>query len=446
MALPSTGDIVHRTDGSDDNGGGWNSARGGTRYNDRSTPILSITDGATASAGSTTLTTAAAGLTDAMKGSYGKVTAGTNIEQDIHFEIVSVTNSSTCIIDRAIDDGVGGVSGATIQIGGAKANPKDEHYDDATKFCVVEYNTVYFKKGTYSGLSAIMTNLDNFYWEGFNTTPGDSPSEADQPTIDSGSNNMIFDEGNHFRFLKFTTTSANGWRVDRGGCFYRCKGENTSGSSNRPAFRGNDQGVTFISCEGISTNGPAFQGNGNGTRFLECYARDSSIGFDLAKLGSIAESTVADNCTTGYLVQDPYVTLKQFVAYGCTTGVEVGAETQFHATNGIVSNNTTGVAADSVDDDSYVDFLVLHSNTTDLDNITDHGNNQTGDPNFTDPANEDFTIDASSSAVGSGASIEGASGIVGAYPRNCGIDWDDHVSGGGGGSFIHVGMDGGMNG
>ena len=61
---------------------------------------LSLTDCATASAGSTTLTSSTGGFTAAMVGKYYKYFCGTNITAGF-YEITGYTDTNTVTIDRA---------------------------------------------------------------------------------------------------------------------------------------------------------------------------------------------------------------------------------------------------------------------------------------------------------------------------------------------------------
>ena len=101
---------------------------------------LSLTDCATASAGSTTLTSSTGGFTAAMVGKYYKY-----FYWDKYYcwflRNYRLYRYKYFTIDRAIDDGVGGISGATGKVGGALAWPLDG---------VAQYNKVWIRSGDYN--------------------------------------------------------------------------------------------------------------------------------------------------------------------------------------------------------------------------------------------------------------------------------------------------------
>lgn len=119
MAIQSTAQWWIRTDGDDTNGGGYDSgiSGAGTNYSDQALPQLSRTDFATSGVGSTTLT-CGGGFTSDMIGNSVRLSAGTNLTLGDYF-IVAYTSSTAVTLDRAPDNGGGGVSGATGKLGGA---------------------------------------------------------------------------------------------------------------------------------------------------------------------------------------------------------------------------------------------------------------------------------------------------------------------------------------
>ena len=123
MAVQATAQWWIRTDGDDDNGGGFDSgiSGAGTNYSDQATAQLDLTDLATASAGSTTLTSVTGGFTPAMIGNCVKIRSGTNVTNGYYF-ITAYTDTNTVTIDRACDNGGGGLSGGSGRLGGAFGN------------------------------------------------------------------------------------------------------------------------------------------------------------------------------------------------------------------------------------------------------------------------------------------------------------------------------------
>lgn len=119
MAIQNTAQWWIRTDGDDTNGGGYDSgiSGAGINYSDQALPQLSRTDFATSGVGSTTLTSGG-GFTSDMIGNSIRLSAGTNLTLGDYF-ITAYTSSTEVTLDRAPDNGGGGVSGATGKLGGA---------------------------------------------------------------------------------------------------------------------------------------------------------------------------------------------------------------------------------------------------------------------------------------------------------------------------------------
>lgn len=96
--------------GSDTNGMNVNPATIVTDYSTSPTPIVAVTNAV--STGTTTVTSATAGFTAAMKGN-GAYIAGA------WYQIASVTNTTTVVMDRVVTTG----TGLTMNVGGAAGSP-----------------------------------------------------------------------------------------------------------------------------------------------------------------------------------------------------------------------------------------------------------------------------------------------------------------------------------
>lgn len=169
MALPSTAVIEVRTTGSDSNGGGFNSARGGVDYSQQNSAQAT----GTATAVSTTLTATTGIFTSQMVGNY--VTDGTT-----WVEITAYTSPTIVTIDR--DPSWTAVS---IKVGGALASPYV-----AIQTVGVSGNIFWIKKGTYSvGVSIPFDHTTQYtggaflYIYGYDSTRGDTPTGANRPTL-----------------------------------------------------------------------------------------------------------------------------------------------------------------------------------------------------------------------------------------------------------------------
>lgn len=120
MALTAAQQWWVRAGGAQTNGGGFDStvSGAGTNYADQDAAQLSIVDGATTGAVAT-LTSAAAGFTALMVGNVIRIASGTNFIAG-YYVIVTFTNATTVVLDRACTSGIG-VSGVA-KVGGAFAS------------------------------------------------------------------------------------------------------------------------------------------------------------------------------------------------------------------------------------------------------------------------------------------------------------------------------------
>tara|TARA_R100000353_G_C6510456_1_gene196502 strand:+ start:364 stop:1794 length:1431 start_codon:yes stop_codon:yes gene_type:complete len=126
MAITADAQWWIRTDGNDLNGAGFDSTIGGygsTNYADQATAQLTLTDLATSGAGSTTLTSATGGFTSAMVGNAIQIVSGTNVTNGYYF-VTGYTSSGSVTVDRAPDNGGGGISSGNGKLGGAWASPE----------------------------------------------------------------------------------------------------------------------------------------------------------------------------------------------------------------------------------------------------------------------------------------------------------------------------------
>lgn len=125
MAITADAQWWIRTDGNDLNGAGFDSTISGygTNYSDQAAAQLTLTDLATSGAGSTTLTSSTGGFTSAMVGNAIQIVSGTNVTNGYYF-VTGYTSSNSVTIDRAPDNGGGGISAGNGKLGGAWASPE----------------------------------------------------------------------------------------------------------------------------------------------------------------------------------------------------------------------------------------------------------------------------------------------------------------------------------
>jgi hypothetical protein len=391
------------TNGSATNGGGFADLDPGTSvdYSNQNGSELTINDGATAGIGNTTLTSAGGGFTAAMAGNVIYLQTGTNLT-DGWYQITVVTDTNTVTLDRAPDDGVGGVSGADGEVGGALDILTDTFLDDTD--IIVPGQTIWIKNdGTMTLTGAISTTVAGtdalvITIEGYNTSRGDNPTFTNRPLIAAGANTFEFTAANRvYKHFRVTTTSQDGFEPN-GGQVVRCINisvNNSSGTANRYALKPSI-GFFGTGLDLQSTNGRCVYLYGV---IHSSYLHDSNTGWYAIGATARAISCVIDTCTTGADINTrDGETFINCTIYNCTTGVSGTTGNALTMLNNIIDGCTTGVTWSSVFGNNFLDYNCW-DNGTDTNNVSKGNNAVTGDPSMTNPAAGDFSIPNSSNCV-----------------------------------------------
>lgn len=424
------------TAGNANNGGGFDTASGGTDYSNQDSAQLALTDLATSGIGVTTLTSATGGFTAAMVGNYIQIRSGTNVTAGF-YRVTVRTDTNTVTLDRAPDDGVGGISSGVGDLGGALDILTDAFLDDVD--VVIAGNTIHVKDdGTMTLTGSISTTKDGtvtdpIFIEGYNTTRGDVPTGANRPVIDCGANSWFLDNYWKVKHIDFKGTSSSMVSGDLQVVYQNCKSQNTSVSANRNAFISFGGGFKLIECEAISDNGRAISLSSASQICISCNAHDSDIGINL---GTYAANVIIDNCTidTNTTAGINATTTSDVRVLGNTiykngTGILVTTANNWTVLNNILDANTDGAKWTTEQPSNLFDYNVW-GNTTDVTNVTKGPNSVTGDPGLTDPDNGDFTVGAGSNALDAGLTVSSNVGVIGDYKMNIGVDQDDNAAGG----------------
>jgi hypothetical protein len=390
--------------GSATNGGGFADLNPGTSvdYTQQAASQLSLTDCATSGIGVTTLTSATGGFTAAMEGNVMYLHTGTNLT-DGWYQITGYTDTNTVTLDRAPDDGVGGVSGGDCEVGGALDILTDTFLDDTNS--LVAGNTIWIKNdGTMTLTGAINatnagTTTNPIAIEGYNSSRGDNPLGTNRPLIAAGANDFEL-AGNYWitKNLRFTTTTANGFNVDGiASVIFNIASNNSSGTAARSAFLGGNN-AKYIGCDGQSVNGRAFR-YATGIAYGS-YAHDSVDGFDPLGDDICIVNCVVDTCSGNGMdvVGIDDILLANNTIYNCGTGINGTTGYGTMTLNNVIDACTTGASKSSSFGIDLFDYNCWN-NTTDVSNVTKGDNSVTGDPSMTDPANGDFSIPNSSNCV-----------------------------------------------
>lgn len=424
MALASTVVWEVRTTGDDTNGGGFNSASAGTDYSQQNTPVLTVTDAATSGVGSTTLTSATGGFTSAMVGSVLHLYGGTNLTEG-WYEITGYTDTNTVTLDRAPDDGLAGVSGATCKVGGALGSPGG--LGAALTNASTPGQSAWIAGGTYT-LTTSTPNTSQgplelpTYTElrirGYGSIRGDNG----KPIIHAGALTalpfMVSLFGyyiNDSQVVQDLICDGNngsgnvGFLANRSGYLnayvYRCEANNCAGAG----FSGSQLAATFCKASNCSTGFSTIGGA------YACYSVGGSRGFVFSAVGTrcAVVRCVANGCSIAGFDQNTGYEKHLFscTAYGCGDGfllsgydinqvadclavsnsgygfnTPTGQHTQvlFNCSG---YNNTSGNYRTGSDQPILIDWLTI-----------------TGDP-FVDAANGDFRLN---DTPGAGAVLRGA--------------------------------------
>jgi len=441
MAILATAVWEFDPGASNNNGGGYDAgiSGAGADYSQQTTAQLALTDLAMTTGGAT-LTSATGGFTSAMIGNCIQITAGTNFTAGFYF-ITAYTDTNTVTIDRDATTGSNGSAG-TGNVGGSLAA-----FTDAILEIFTAGNKLWVRNNGTMTITATIdisnagTATAPFVVEGYNSTRGDAPTLANRPTIAAGANRVKFGAFWILKHFIFTTTEGIGLSADFSNSynyFYNIKSTNSSGSGNRDAFY-IAKGHAFL-CEGISTLGRAFFISAFPSSVSWCYAHDSASGFECDATSDTVSFTgcIADTCTTGFVLGRVSTVLNS-IAYNNTTGMSIdpGGEGNVFITNSILSDNTTGISAVADQDNSTGFHNLYYNNTSDVSNFTKGAGAVSGNPNFTDAANGDFTCTTGGAGIDAGPDLT-LVGLTGSYKWNIGVDQDDLSAGGGGGTVSYI--------
>lgn len=433
MAVQATAQWWVRTDGDNTNGGGYDSgiSGAGTNYSDQASAQLSLTDLATASAGSTTLTSATGGFTAAMIGNAIQIVSGTNANAGFYF-ITGYTDANTVTIDRACDNGSGGLSGGSGKLGGAVAglekfsinsshNPNSPlvaknqinvrgtgNEDSATvdyqlpsaylQFVNAGYNHILIKgyngrphyKST-SGIHLFCWQINGIDFENMKISSGGS----------SVSNHMVTSQ-NYYSTLKNCILESEYLEIMSTGCnLFRCVIRHV--------------GITGSPSSNPIVNLPDFGGFADGCLF------DSLRGAIQVNRGVYFSNNIIANSNASravYLTSNNYSShISRNIIYGSAgNGIDVSAQTQANRTvfeNVIVNSAGYGIVANSSAKlDHFLDYNYFYNNTSGNYNGYSGGDNDitlTADP-FVDAANGDFNLNAD---AGGGATLRSTNYTLG---------------------------------
>jgi len=420
-----------RTTGGNDHGGGFVTGASGTDYSQQADPQYDITNGDATGVGAV-MTTATAAAN--MVGNIGYLVGGTHCTVG-WYEILSVVAGVSITLDRNFISDVGHTDvhfhiGGAFLLGGA--------LDDEFTEALVAGNTVYVKTGTYTAAEAVAQAVDGtalapITWIGYTAARNDATVGTNRPLFDFTSYNLTFGDYTIAKNIRFTPALTNGICGGFYGTFINCKFTNSSGTAGRFAFYSLTS--KLISCEFVSTNGIGIYAEGPDA-IVNCYVHDSVTGIQSTSSSVKIIGNVIDTCTTGisYTAAAPVShVVMQNTVYNCPTGISGGVCASSSFINNIITACTTGASWTTEQKINFWDYNCWNNGAGDVSNVTKGPHDITVDPLLTDPANGDFTLQAGSPCLDTGAQMGTDQGAVGDYKVNIGIDQDDNAAPAGGG-------------
>ena len=451
-ALPATTVFeVHPANGNDTFGACYDTATVVTDYSNQDTAQLTLTDCATSGIGITTVTSVTGGFTAAMVGNCIRIDSGTNVTAGFYM-ITSRTDTNTIAVDRAPDNGGGGISAGACKVGGAAKTFESATTNDLSD-ALVTGAKVWVKNEAWNEAVTLTTGgsvANPVIIEGYNSTRGDAPTGATRPTNDRASG-----AGDAFNIATSTVIlryligkSAGGDGFDNNstgdGVFWKCRGTANGGVGFRNS-QNSRSNATFFDVEGDTNTSVGFsEGGGSGeAKAAFVYAHDNtSNGMNLAIAASIVGAISEANASHGFFANANQAhTLINCVLDGntgaATDGVNVGTGTELSITilNNIISNNgDDGMQGGTIAAMPTINYNNVYGNGTAYEGFTAGANDLTTDPSFTNRAGQDFTLASGSGALGAGfpQTIPGATGD---YQWNIGVDQDDVCAAGGAGGW-----------
>lgn len=405
---------------------------GGKDYTQQDAAQLQLTDLATSGIGVTTLTSVTGGFTALMIDNYIQIRNGTNVTAGF-YRVTARTDTNTVTLDRAPDDGGGGISGGSGDLGGALDILTDGFIDDTNT--LLAGNTIFVKNELMTLTGAISgakdgTLLAPITLAGYNTTRGDNPVGANRPTIAAGANSTSFDDFWVVKNFIITTTTTGGLDIDLSNEINNVKVTNSSVSGSRECYTFPSR---LVGCEGISDNGNVATLVTN-SRIFACYFHDSTTAIVMiAGSGIIVSGCVLDSCVEGIsatTAADKHLIINN-TFYNNTTAINYGAtnDSMFIANN-IFVGNTNDILWGDADRSMFLDYNVTDNEGGITGGLIHGPNTIIGDPGLTDPDNGDFTLGSGSNAIGAALDVSN-SGPTGDYKWNIGVDQDDVAAVGG---------------
>jgi hypothetical protein len=449
-----------RQNGSDTNGGGYVSGGSGTDYSQQAAAQIAVTNAVTN--GTTTITSATANFTSAHQDNLAYIAGGTGAITGDWYQVISVTNSTTIVVDRAT--GLTAGTGVTFNLGGALATPGVltnalvNAYSGTKawmKYSATAYSLTTATAGPGGPLNVPASTV--FTLEGYDVARGDRT--ANRPsyrwTTAPGSNTyaIVHASGVRNAFLNCKIDGnfqahASGINIGIGvgGVVMDCV---VAYCIQSGTIGFNVNGGVAERCEAIGCvvgfTGSAAQ---SGYLISQCTAVSCVTGFNLVGYSGPVARCLAYSCTTGFATSGTGGAFyDRCTADGCVTGFDIATGGSLGYLAGCVASNCSGGGGIGfkVTTDTVLFLCGVYNNGTHLSGTPAANEGQvtlTADP-YVNQIGADFRPNTT---AGGGASLRAAGIGVFGQTNNTDIGAVQHSDPTGGGILVHPGMQGGCRG
>ena len=242
-------------------------------------------------------------------------------------------------------------------------------------------------------------------------------SGLDRPVFACGASYYV-GLGDYYKIFNCVFTGASTTLLNMGAqnVAYNCKATNSrAATATATAFSGTSS--TCISCEGIggdSTHGYAFYV----PRMIFCYAHDCNWGVDTVAGGTYLFN-IFDTATIGISVaSDDVLTIFGNTIYNCVTSISATDSYSTHSINNIIDTSTDAFVWTTQTD---INMYMYNHRGNSVTDMYDTANNKisstiphtdnwvTGgageDPDFTNEADGDFSLEATSPCIDAGMAM-----------------------------------------
>ena len=223
--------------------------------------------------------------------------------------------------------------------------------------------------------------------------PGDWAFGNDRPYLDIDFRGFRLDDYWNICNLRATSIHAtDGFRADVGSIIFNCKSQNSRGAGGF-AFVIGGSGGQLIGCEAISDNGLAVDADDLAARILYSYIHDSINGVLIGSYSSMIGCIVNACSVYGLSLTDKFnTTILANTIYGCGTGILATTANRLAVMNNIIAGCTNGAVWGTEQLSNWFDHNNWWDNATDVTRVTKGANAKAIDPQFVNPAADDFRI------------------------------------------------------